>query len=1105
MNPADCKTDLRAHVLAESLDLPERLALWRTNPERFVPDETLQRNRMERWCSVLGFEEFDEMSQRLESVGVDDSNIAAVLGRLLPDPADDSPDWWTVCQQVIDHPMPEQEVDAEYMSRKGELAIPFEHVFQPWIDVATGILESTDPRLFGELHPDVLRAEQRGLLDNLATCARSLLLMDFERQKIQHYDTNDLFLGLIADRAPDMIYRRFTRTIIEDSWCHYLGTYPALARLLATRVLFWVKTFHEFLHRLDADRELLQETYSPDSPLGALIKGGRGISDSHNGGRAVVLCGFENGCTIVYKPRSMSIDLAWQRTCEWLNDRGDIVDPLEPILVLDRGNYGWMKHIEQRPCRDEAEVDLYFKRMGELLCLVHLFHGNDFHLENVVASGPNPVAIDLETITVPDIEISSINEGMLDSPAGNIASRSVLRTLLLPLAMSRGQGVQNLGAIGIMVDNKRGGASQRVLTGVNTDFLAWKLVSAKEAEESHNQPESANRSAVSLASGEEVVPQDHLDDLCEGYRNAYQALMGIRDEFLGADGPLVNFNRTMTRFLNRATMVYYRLLIETTSSENITSGLDRWFAIDRMSIGFNATDDRGLSIMSYFCDQEHQALLRGDIPFFCAMADSFDVNTLDPRDCSIFSACPKVFEKSAVDSVKDQFEAMSMADCEMQEGFIHSSYLTTISSMRGFIHGADDEAGYADPPARALGEDEMETFSRTIMEHLLDDALVGSDGQMDWLDVSVDPIRDSSTVVPMDAGVYSGRGGMSLGFELAFRRFGDQRYLDAASRCLLLESSALKANPEAMLISPSGLMATSGFIRAGWQVGGHEGHGFLRDQVRNLIGQIGPRVIQRDKDFDLIGGSAGMILLLALILENDGPSSCRAIIEQLGDNLLKNVTQQHGGPSWKVGASPIALCGIGHGSAGIALGLIKAWQITGREDFRSCALAAIACEHRLRNDEKGNWPDLRIANSLDEIDKSTSSHGAWCFGYPGIAAGRAAFLNIQDDPIARSDLEFSLESFQRFPFERPMTRPHLCCGTFGIAEIRRTIGSLAGIQSELDAASELMDEFVQIQNDRGLASGCMGQGLFQGLMGLAWAAIMVEGKVPDAEDLLVLS
>ena len=1105
MNPNDSKTDLRARVLAESRDLPERLALWRTNPERFVPDADLHRNRMKRWCSVLGFEHLDDMSQRLESVGLDESNIAAVLGRLLPDPGDESPDWWVVCERVIEHPVADETVDPEYISREHEIAIPFEHVFQPWIEVATRMLESADPRLFRELHPDVLRAEQRGLLDNLATCARSMLLSDFEQQKIQHYDPNDLFLGLVADRRPDMIYRRFTRSIIEDSWQHYMGTYPALARLLATRVLLWVHTLHEFLHRLDVDRELLQEIYSPGSPLGALVKGGRGISDSHNGGRAVVLCGFENGRTIVYKPRSMSIDLAWQRTCEWLNKRGDIVDPLEEILVLDQGNYGWMKHIEQRPCLDEVEVGLYFKRMGELLCLVHLLHGNDFHLENVVASGPNPVAIDLETITVPDIDLSSINEGILNSPAGTIASRSVLRTLLLPMAMSRGQQVQNLGAIGIMVDNKRGGASQRVLTGVNTDFLAWKLVSPDATKKLENQTESANRSAVTLVSGEEVVPQDHLDDLCAGYRRAYRAIMGIREEFLGPDGPLVGFERTVTRFLNRATMVYYRLLIETTATDHVTSGLERWFAIDRVSIGFNATDDRALSIMRYFCDQEHQALLHGDIPFFCALADSFEVNTLDTHDCSILDGFPDVFQKSAIQSVTDQLESMSETDCQRQVDFIHSSYLTTISSMRGFIHGSDDEASYPDPPARELREDEVADFSRTIFDQLLDEALIGSDGQMDWLDVSVDPIRDSSTVIPMDPGTYSGRGGMSLGFELAFRRFGDQRYLEAASQSLMLESSALKFNPEAMLLAPSGLLSTSGFLRAAWRVGAHEGHGLLREQVKSLIDQIGPRVLERDKDFDLIGGSAGMILLLAKILEDDGPSACRAIIERLGEHLLKNTTSQHGGPSWRGGASTIALCGLGHGSAGIALSLIKAWQITGREDFRACALAAIACEHRLRNEEKGNWPDFRTANSVDEIAKVTSSHGAWCFGYPGIAAGRAAFLEIEDDPIARSDLEFTLESFRRFPFQRPMMRPHLCCGNFGIMEIHRTIGSRAGMQSQLDLASDQLHEFIQIQNDRELSTGCMGQGLFQGLMGLAWAAVTNEGKVPDAGDLLILS
>ena len=151
--------------------------------------------------------------------------------------------------------------------------------------------------------------------------------------------------------------------------------------------------------------------------------------------------------------------------------------------------------------------------------------------------------------------------------------------------------------------------------------------------------------------------------------------------------------------------------------------------------------------------------------------------------------------------------------------FIHSSYLTTISTMRGFIHGSDDEIQYEDPPARELGEGEMADFARTILDELIDEALVGDDGQMDWLDVSVDPIRDASKVVPMDLGLYSGRGGMSLGFELGYRRFGDRRYLEAARNSILLESKILEVTPEGILLSPSGVMMTPGFLLSAWRVG----------------------------------------------------------------------------------------------------------------------------------------------------------------------------------------------------------------------------------------------------------------------------------------------
>jgi type 2 lantibiotic biosynthesis protein LanM len=1107
MIKTDSDIHLRAHVISESLGLPERVEIWKTNPERFLADEQLAARRLSQWCSAIGFENTSDMSLRLEAAGIDDSNMHFILGQLIPDPNPEAecPEWWSVCQSVLDTPVPESMNEADYITREGESAIPFEHALRPWVDAATRMLEAADPRLFRELDPRILRDEQRGLMQNLATCSRSLLMSDFEKSKIETYDSNDIFLGLISSNVPDTVYRRFTRDVLENSWRNYITAYPALARLLGTRVLFWVNTLHEFLERLEADREMLQSTYSPGSPLGALVKAGRGISDSHNGGRAVVVCVFENDCRIVYKPRSMSIDVAWQKTCQWLNDRGDIIDLIQDIEVIDQGSYGWMKHIDHLPCRDEAEVKLYYRRMGELLCLVHLFHGNDFHLENVVASGPNPVAIDLETVTVADVEQSAVNEGMLDSPASLVSSRSVLRTLLLPLAMSRGEGIHNLGAIGIMVDNKRGGAAQRILTGVNTDFLSWKMMSPEDAKKIPDAFDAAQRSEVLLADGGQVVPQDHLEDLCGGYRNAYQSLMDIKEEFLGPEGPIVFYEDAMTRFLNRATMVYYRLLIETTMPMHITSGMERWIAIDRLSIGFNPPDKRSMEIVNFFTDQEHGALLRGDIPYFCAMASSHDVTSVDCHDCSILpSSGMNIFTKSAIESIHSQFDGMSEVDCQRQLDFIHSSYLTTISTMRGFIHGSDEEVHYADPPARELEEGEIADFSRKILDELINEALTGEDQQMDWLDVSVDPIRDSSKIIPMDLGLYAGRGGMSLGFELGYRRFGDRRYLDAAYSSILLESKYLEFSPSGLLLSPSGLMMTPGFLLSAWRLGAHEGFGHLRSQVEEQIKQFGPRVIERDQGFDLIGGSAGMILILAKILEDGGPP-CEPIIEMMGDHLLKNVTQQHGGPSWKVDASPIALCGLGHGSAGIALSLMKAWKITGREDFRTCALAAIACEHRLRNEEKMNWPDLRIATTLGEIDSVTSTHGAWCFGYPGIAAARAAVLEIEDDPIARSDFEFTMEAFRMNPFTRPMARPHLCCGSFGILEIHRTIGVRMGIQSELDLASEELNACVQIQNDRGIGIGCMGLGLFQGLMGLAWATIAVEGKVPDVGELLILS
>ena len=83
-------------------------------------------------------------------------------------------------------------------------------------------------------------------------------------------------------------------------------------------------------------------------------------------------------------------------------------EPLEEALrlrvprTIDRGTWCWAEFISARPCTDSKELGLYYRRMGTLLAILHTLQGNDFHLENVIAHGPHPVPIDLETVCVPD-------------------------------------------------------------------------------------------------------------------------------------------------------------------------------------------------------------------------------------------------------------------------------------------------------------------------------------------------------------------------------------------------------------------------------------------------------------------------------------------------------------------------------------------------------------------------------------------------------------------------------------------------------------------------------------------------------------------------------
>ena len=106
---------------------------------------------------------------------------------------------------------------------------------------------------------------------------------------------------------------------------------------------------------------------------------------------------FSGGAKIIYKPRGLRMDVAWQDLVAWLRER-DPTSRLRAPVALDSGDYGWVEYIEPGRPSDPAA---YYRSAGELVALAWICGGSDFHEENVIATEYGPVLIDLETLFTP--------------------------------------------------------------------------------------------------------------------------------------------------------------------------------------------------------------------------------------------------------------------------------------------------------------------------------------------------------------------------------------------------------------------------------------------------------------------------------------------------------------------------------------------------------------------------------------------------------------------------------------------------------------------------------------------------------------------------------
>ena len=812
-------------------------------------------------------------------------------------------------------------------------------------------------------------------------------------------------------------YTRFITTHRRDGLQSLLTTFPVLGRFIGTVVTLWHQGSLEMLERIQQDRSILANHCS--IPIDWTLQAVQlGLSDPHRGGRAVAILNFtspDHSATrrLVYKPKDMGVDAAYQALIEDLNAHSHL-PPLRSLVVHTCDGYGYMEHVAHTLCTNAEELERFYRNAGRLTALLHLLGCTDCHHENLIASGDQLVLIDTETLLeadLPDHIQAAADATERQEPSG-LQQRfrgSVLRSGLLPqwLFMGKAKQAIDISALGIAPPAKEE-ITMAGWLGINSDGM---------------MPGRINRAAecptsLPVGVGHSNPLTDHLETFCAGFQLQAQQFLQLRKRWLSPDSPLDRFAGLPRRIVLRATRVYFAIQRQQLEASALCTEEAQALRLEQLGRSFLLAESKPLHWPVFAA--ERQQMQRLDIPFFTHPIDR-DGLELDENG----SLLPGFIETSGLASARNRLRAFNAAEIDFQERLIRGAVQARVLKQRQPINQSDANNQQAESlqPAPAITTVQA---ARTIAQTLLDLAIRDPQGQIEWLGMDLGADGESFSFGPVGLSLYGG----SIGIACLLARL--QALGNAPSDAGAIQAAILR--PLHDLVDqahgdglrrwwrdqPLGLSGSGGTLLALLKIG-------ETDLAAQLLERAQPRFIEADQQWDVIGGCAGLIGPL-LQLEST-PALELAILA--GDRLVE--TQDADG-SWRRSTRHTGLLGFSHGSAGYAAALARLHQATGEERFLTAAHQAVNHERGHFHADAGNWPDFR---SEQTSGKEPTYMVSWCHGAPGIALGRACLWGTElwDEQCAE-ELSIALETTAS---QKPQGLDHLCCGSLGLMLLLRDL------------------------------------------------------------------
>jgi type 2 lantibiotic biosynthesis protein LanM len=1039
-------------------------------------DAELAARRLAAWCQSCASGDWALFSRRLERDGL---AIAEVLPRFatIRRAASAASPRWVEDAIWVDATLQGPNANTPPIAAADRAdPYPFEPLLTPLVENADARLWSgIDAKIAGNLNDDArtcLRLSLLGELSNLCTAAL------YERfVKARKTAAPPPEAPLSPQAGATFHYDRFVADMTAGGWRRLFEDKPVLLRLMASVTRQWLDTSREFAVRLAADIETIRRDILNSGGPGHVAKIEGNLSDPHNHGRSVQIVSFEDGCRVVYKPKDLRLDAAWYALVERLNAAAPPID-LKAVHAIARDGYGWTEFIDHAGCADREGCARFFRRTGAWLALFHCFAASDMHQENMIATADHPVPIDLEMILQAAAEEHKAEapEELAFAAAMDVVANSVMMVGLLP-------------AYGRSPDNNVFAIGGMTADWTSRTIIAWSDINSDAMRPAKSKEVSRLNPNLPHVDGRYAAFGDHIGDFVSGFES-YANFLQRQGQGAMQEALFDGFAGVPVRKVIRPTRFYYMLLQRLRNHRTMDDGVT-WSAqadfISRLADWEKDSDP-----LWPLQRAERAALVALNVPHFVSPSDGQEIR--DAGGDATHTTSP-----SGLDRARARFRGFDAREIAWQIEVIGQNTSTVAGSERPRSAPAELKEPL---PAAAAPVPSTEIFvseagriagelSRLAIRRGPSAAWIG----LDWLgDAEV------SQLVCLGPDLYNGVCGIAVFLAAHAKVTGSEPSGELAVAGLAQLRRNLKSRNAARMARALGIGGAVGLgsIVYGLSVAAKCLHDdTLLADAQAAVELFSDDLIAADKQFDVIGGSAGAILgLLRLYRDTRSDAVLRRAVK-CGEHLLAAPRLgPQGRRTWiGQGSGPHGLNGMSHGAAGFAYALASLAEATGSEEFAQAAAECVAFENSSFDPKRNNWPDLREAGT-------PSWPCQWCHGATGIGLARIATTKVRamDGGWLTTDIHNAVDGVRH---GRPIAVDTLCCGTLGGIEFFCEAGDALkrGDLGEL-AAQQLMTVLhaAAARGDYRWNSG-KGQfnlGLFRGLAGVGYTLLRrVDDSLPN--------